>query len=151
ALARPPAQAGAVPVAWALMSKTAGVLSVTVERAVADKWSAQSTLSDFPVAPLFLYRPPAQPDAEPVATGVFQDGEMIGFVGLGEEDRLPEDQRERRPLYTRPPAQAGAVTEAQGCRLVPEEPTDAMYAAAEREWDGRMSARIAGVWKAMLA
>ena len=34
---------------------------------------------------------------------------------------------------------------------VPVEPTEAMYAAAEREWDGRMSARSAGVWKAMLA
>jgi hypothetical protein len=34
--------------------------------------------------------------------------------------------------------------------LVPIEPTEAMLKAAEREWDGRMSARSAGVWKAML-
>ena len=39
----------------------------------------------------------------------------------------------------------------EGWRTVPVEPTEAMYAAAEREWDGRMSARSRGVWQAMLA
>ncbi len=38
-----------------------------------------------------------------------------------------------------------------GWWLVPIEPTEAMYAAAEREWDGRMSVRTRGVWQAMLA
>lgn len=36
-------------------------------------------------------------------------------------------------------------------KLVPNDPTEEMYAAAEREWDGRMSARSRGVWQAMLA
>jgi len=39
----------------------------------------------------------------------------------------------------------------EGWRLVPVEPTEAMHEAANREWDGRMSARAAGVWQAMLA
>lgn len=33
--------------------------------------------------------------------------------------------------------------------LKPREPTEAMHKAANREWDGRMSARSAGVWQAM--
>lgn len=37
-----------------------------------------------------------------------------------------------------------------GWALVPIEPTEAMHAAANREWDGRMSARSAGVWQAMI-
>lgn len=44
----------------------------------------------------------AVPEGEPVAMGVFRNGEMIGFVCLGEEFKLPEDTDERRPLYTRP-------------------------------------------------
>lgn len=44
------------------------------------------------------------------------------------------------------PAQAGGEWVS-----VPREPTEAMYAAANREWDGRMSARSAGVWQAMIA
>lgn len=36
-------------------------------------------------------------------------------------------------------------------QLVPKEPTEEMHGAANREWDGRMSARSRGVWKAMLA
>jgi hypothetical protein len=34
-------------------------------------------------------------------------------------------------------------------KLTPREPTEEMHAAANREWDGRMSARSAGVWQAM--
>ena len=40
---------------------------------------------------------------------------------------------------------------ADGYKLVPVEPTEEMYAAAEREWDGRMSARSRGAWQAMIA
>ncbi|MBZ9894195.1 hypothetical protein LB545_07540 [Mesorhizobium sp. BR1-1-6] len=47
-----------------------------------------------------------EPASEPVANGVFRHGMMIGFVGLGDEFRLPEDTDERRPLYTHPPAPA---------------------------------------------
>ena len=36
-------------------------------------------------------------------------------------------------------------------RCVPVVADETMHAAAEREWDGRMSARSAGVWTAMLA
>jgi hypothetical protein len=38
-----------------------------------------------------------------------------------------------------------------GWKLVPVEATEAMHQAANREWDGRISARIANVWGAMLA
>lgn len=34
-------------------------------------------------------------------------------------------------------------------KFMPREATEEMHAAANREWDGRMSARSAGVWKAM--
>jgi hypothetical protein len=37
-----------------------------------------------------------------------------------------------------------------GWRLVPREATENMHQAAHREWDGRMSARSAGVWDAMI-
>lgn len=39
----------------------------------------------------------------------------------------------------------------KGWKLVPLEPTEAMHAAANKEWDGRASARSAGVYEAMLA
>ena len=42
------------------------------------------------------------------------------------------------------------VLDSNGLVVVPKEPTEKMYAAAEREWDGRMSARSAGVWKSMI-
>lgn len=35
--------------------------------------------------------------------------------------------------------------------MVPREPTEAMLAASEREWDGRMSFRSTGAWQAMLS
>lgn len=35
--------------------------------------------------------------------------------------------------------------------LVPREPTEAMIEASNREWDGRMSHRSSGAWKAMIA
>lgn len=44
-----------------------------------------------------------------------------------------------------------AAAREAGYVIVPVNPTEAMYAAAEREWDGRMSARSAGVWRAMIA
>lgn len=34
-------------------------------------------------------------------------------------------------------------------RVNPIEATEEMHAAANKEWDGRMSARSAGVWEAM--
>lgn len=48
------------------------------------------------------------------------------------------------------PVNVGGQPEADGWRLVPIEPTEEMHAAANREWDGRMSARSAGVWQAMI-
>ena len=42
------------------------------------------------------------------------------------------------------------LNDAGGMVLVPREPTETMLEAANREWDGRMSARSAGVWMAMI-
>lgn len=52
-------------------------------------------------------------------------------------------------LVTReePRAQKAGVVLGQ---LVPKEPTEPMLKATEREWDGRMSFRSTGAWKAML-
>lgn len=47
------------------------------------------------------------------------------------------------------PAQPSAIPD--GFVLVPKVPTEAMHDAANREWDGRMSARSAGVYEAMIA
>lgn len=44
-----------------------------------------------------------------------------------------------------------AAIKREGFVCVPKEPTEAMLEASNREWDGRMSARSAGVWQAMLA
>ena len=40
---------------------------------------------------------------------------------------------------------------ASGFAILPLEATDEMHNAAEREWDGRMSARSTGVWRVMVA
>jgi len=48
---------------------------------------------------------------QPVAWGVFRDGQMIGWVPGPDEDaefKLPEDTDERRPLYAHPPAKREA-------------------------------------------
>lgn len=50
-----------------------------------------------------------------------------------------------------PAGGAGAVKVPDGWALVPIEPTPLMHAASEREWDGRMSARTRGVWRAMIS
>lgn len=42
------------------------------------------------------------------------------------------------------------ATTGAGLVVVPRVATDQMHYAAMREWDGRMSARSAGVWQAMI-
>ncbi len=60
---------------------------------------------------------------------------------------------EARIRSTLLPGAAGAVARGDPDEwvVVLREPTPEMYAAAERDWDGRMSARSRGVWQAMLA
>lgn len=65
-------------------------------------------------------------------------------VAVGEFDELVAAYRSTRA----PEPMAGEV---ERWKLVPVEPTEAMYEASNREWDGRMSARSCGVWQAMLA
>lgn len=66
-------------------------------------------------------------------------------TGRGQPERWTETDRDGNPLKER-----DATISSSELVLVPREPTPEMYAAAEREWDGRISARIAGVWQAMI-
>lgn len=52
--------------------------------------------------------------SEPVAYGIFRDGEMVGYLpcqDLDDELRLPEDTDERRPLYLHPAPDITAAEE----------------------------------------
>jgi len=66
---------------------------------------------------------------QPVAWGVFRDGQMIGWVPGPDEDaefKLPEDTDERRPLYAHPPAKREADEQDSCCPIcaVPFKPDD---------------------------
>lgn len=60
------------------------------------------------LAPLYVTSAKVR-ETEPVGMGVFRNGEMIGFVGIGDELKLPEDTDARRPIYAAPPVASTKV------------------------------------------
>lgn len=73
------------------------------------------------------------------------------FATLEAAKAVAQADHEARVLAQPEPVEIGEPAVPEGWKLVPVEPTEAMHKAAEREWDGRMSARSRGVWQAMLA
>lgn len=75
---------------------------------------------------------------EPDTTGM-EFSEKVATLAF--KERLPVGTL----LYTAPPAQPGAVSVPRGWQLVPSEPTQEMYDAADRPQEMRL------IWRAMLA
>ena len=59
-------------------------------------------------------------------------------------DALIHTMKGKTPVWTL------GVEQARAALAAIREPTEPMLQASEREWDGRMSARSAGVWQAMI-
>ena len=86
----------------------------------------------------------------PLPEGAVQNEEWLEQFKAGVREEVAAMLEIQRALIAERPWLANALLP-EGQQVVPVEPTENLHKAAQCEWDGRMSARSAGVWQAMLA